>query len=85
MTAIENCYFLNGSSLLQRWPAVEAGGKKKKGHFFDAAIAGEFDENFKALAPAYRVHSAIALFKPGLVLSHDLYCTEVGGRHVERT
>jgi hypothetical protein len=41
--------------------------------FFDAAIAGEFDDNFKQLAPANKVHSTASVHMLGLAVLHDLY------------
>lgn len=76
MTDLENYRFPSGLHLLRRWQAGDAGAKQEMTHFFDAAIAGEFDENFRLLAPADRVHSTASVHMLGLALLHDLYGIE---------
>ena len=50
MTKIENYAFPTGLHLLTRWQAGDKGAKEEMTRIFDAAIAGEFDENFAILA-----------------------------------
>lgn len=76
MTQIENYAFPNGLKLLQRWQAGDPGAKEEMKDFFDAAIAGTFDDNFKILAPSNRVHSTASVHMLGLALLHDLYGIE---------
>ena len=76
MTDLENYRFPSGLHLLQRWQAGDPQAKQEMTQFFDAAIAGEFDENFKRLAPANKVHSTASVHMLGLALLHDLYGIE---------
>ena len=68
--------FPEGLKLLQSWQSGEVGAKDKMTAFFDAAIAGEFDENFKELAPSEKVHSTASVHMLGLAILHDLYGIE---------
>ena len=43
---------------------------------FDAAISGEFDENFAILAPSDRVNSTVSVHMLALAVLHDLYGIE---------
>ena len=72
MTRIEDYAFPRGLSLLRRWQAREAGAKEELARVFDAAIAGEFDANFKLLADPYRVHSTGSVHMLGLAVLFDL-------------
>ncbi len=76
MTQIENYAFPAGLKLLQRWQSGDPKAKAEMKDFFDAAIAGTFDDNFKILAPANRVHSTASVHMLGLALLHDLYGIE---------
>lgn len=76
MTDLENYRFPAGLHLLQRWQSGDADAKQEVARFFDAAIAGKFDDNFKLLAPANRVHSTASVHMLGLALLHDLYGIE---------
>ncbi|MCP5084042.1 MAG: hypothetical protein GY948_20325 [Alphaproteobacteria bacterium] len=76
MTDLETYRFPSGLHLLRRWQAEEPQAKKEMKQFFDAAIAGEFDENFKELASANKVHSTASVHMLGLALLHDLYGIE---------
>ena len=51
MTNIEDYAFPTGIHLFKRWQAGEPSAKEEMTRIFDAAIAGEFDENFAILAP----------------------------------
>ena len=73
MTKIDNYFFPYGLHLLQRWQAGDTKAKVEMTEFFDAAIAGEFDDNFKQLAPANKVHSTASVHMLGLAVLHDLY------------
>ena len=76
MTKIENYGFPVGLHMLQRWQAGDAEAKKEMTKVFDAANAGKFDENFKLLAPANKVHSTASVHMLGLAVLHDLYGIE---------
>ena len=76
MPDLENYAFPSGLHLLQRWQADEAQAKQEMARFFDAAIAGDFDDNFKILAPADKVHSTASVHMLGLAILHDLYGIE---------
>jgi hypothetical protein len=76
MKQIEYYSFPAGLHLLQRWQASDTAAKAEIAEFFDAAIAGEFDDNFKVLAPADRVHSTASVHMLGLAVLHDLYGTQ---------
>ena len=77
MIKVEDYTFPNGLHLLQRWQAGDADAKGDMTKFFDAAIAGEFDENFKQLAPANKVHSTASVHMLGLAILNDLYGIEL--------
>jgi len=76
MTDLDNYEFPVGLKLLHQWQAGDRSAKRKLTEFFDAAIAGDFDENFSILAPANRVHSTASVHMLGLALAHDLYGIE---------
>jgi len=76
MSSIEKYAFPKGLHLLQRWQAGETEAREELRAFFDAAIAGDFDDNFKVQAPADRVHSTASVHMLGLGLLHDLYGIE---------
>ncbi len=76
MTKLEDYGFPLGLHLLQRWQAEEAGAKEEMIEFFDAAIAGEFDENFKELAPTNKVHSTASVHMLALAILNDLHGIE---------
>jgi len=50
--------------------------QKKITRFIDAAIAGDFDENFSILTPPDRVHSTASVHMLELSVLHDLYGIE---------
>ena len=76
MAKIEDYAFPKGLELLQRWQAGDPAAKEEIRDFFDAAIAGKFDDNFKRRAPANQVHSTASVHMLGLALLHDLYGIE---------
>ena len=76
MSKIENYAFPNGLQLLKSWQAGDKEAKKEMTQFFDAAIEGEFDENFLNLAPPDRVNSTASVHMLALALVHDLYGIE---------
>ena len=55
MIKIEDYAFPAGLHLLTRWQTGEDVAKQEMKDVFDAAIAGEFDENFAVLASPNRV------------------------------
>ena len=76
MSSIEKYAFPKGLQLLQRWQAGNSEAQEEMRDFFDAAIDGKFDENFKLLAPTNRIHSTASVHMLGLGLLHDLYGIE---------
>ena len=62
-----------GLTLLQRWQAGEAAAKTEIKDVFDAAIAGEFDQNFSILAPTDEVHATASVHMLALAILHDIY------------
>ena len=76
MSKIENYAFPNGLQLLKSWQAGDKEAKKEMAQFFDAAIEGEFDENFLILAPPDQVNSTASVHMLALALVHDLYGIE---------
>ena len=73
MSKIENYAFPNGLQLLKSWQAGDKEAKKEMTQFFDAAIEGEFDENFLILAPPDQVNSTASVHMLALAVVHDLY------------
>ncbi|MEC9070593.1 MAG: hypothetical protein VYC02_11050 [SAR324 cluster bacterium] len=61
---------------MKSWQAGDKEAKKEMTQFFDAAIEGEFDENFLILAPPDRVNSTASVHMLALALVHDLYGIE---------
>lgn len=76
MTDLDDYCFPSGLGLLRRWQAGEPQAKQEMKAFFDAAIAGAFDENFATPPPSDRVHSTASVHMLGLALLHDLYGIE---------
>ncbi len=76
MIKIEDCAFPEGLHLLTRWQAGDEDAKQEMADIFDAAIAGDFDENFAILAPPDRVNSTASVHMLGLAVLHDLYGIE---------
>ena len=76
MSKIENYAFPTGLQLLKGWQAGDKEAKKEMTQFFDAAIEGEFDENFTILAPPDQVNSTASVHMLALALVHDLYGIE---------
>ena len=69
-----NAYsYPQGLTLLQRWQAGEAAAKTEIKDVFDAAIAGEFDQNFSILAPTDEVHATASVHMLALAILHDIY------------
>ena len=62
-----------GLHLLKSWQAGSEEAKVEIKSVFDAAIAGNFDENFSILAPADEVHSTASVHMLALAILNDLY------------
>jgi hypothetical protein len=80
---IEDYAFPKGLDLLRRWQANDGDARQEMLAVFDAAIDGEFDENFKILAPPDRVNSTASVHMRALAILHDLY--GVDGWHYYNT
>ncbi len=76
MMKIEDYAYPSGLHLLTRWQTGDADAKREMTNIFDAAIAGEFDENFTVLAPPDRVNSTASVHMLALAVLHDLYGIE---------
>ena len=76
MTRIEDYSFPAGLHLLTRWQSGDAEAKQEMTRIFDAAIAGDFDENFAVLADPERVNSTASVHMLALAVLHDLYGIE---------
>ena len=76
MIKIEDYAFPAGLHLLTRWQTGEDVAKQEMKDVFDAAIAGEFDENFAVLASPNRVNSTASVHMLALALIYDLYGVE---------
>jgi hypothetical protein len=76
MIKIEDYTFPDGLHLLTRWQAGDGDAKKEMTDIFDAAIAGDFDENFSVLAPPDRVNSTASVHMLALSVLNDLYGIE---------
>ena len=73
MIKIEDYAFPKGLHLLKRWQEGKTDAKQEMSDIFDAAIAGDFDDNFAILAPPDKVHSTASVHMLGLAVLHDLY------------
>ena len=62
MVMIENYTYPNGLKLLSSWQSGDPKGRETMKEIFDAAIQGEFDENFSILAPNDEIHSTCLLY-----------------------
>lgn len=76
MIKIEDYSCPAGLHLLSRWQAGDADAKPEMTAFFDAAIAGEFDENFAIPAPANEIHATASVHMLALAVLFDLYGIE---------
>ena len=76
MMKIEDYAYPSGLHLLTRWQTGDADAKREMTNILDAAIAGEFDENFTVLAPPDRVNSTASVHMLALAVLHDLYGIE---------
>lgn len=76
MARIQDYPFPLGLRLLTRWQAGDVDARKELREVFDAAISGEFDENFSVRAPSNRVHSTASVHMLVLALLNDLYGIE---------
>jgi len=70
---IQNFSFPDGLHLLKRWQGGDADAKQQMKEIFDAAIAGEFDENFAILASPERIHTTASVHMLALAVLHDIY------------
>jgi hypothetical protein len=55
---------------LSRWQSGDLGAKKEMVEVFDAAISGEFDDNFSVLVPANEIHATASVENGGAILGH---------------
>ena len=70
---IENYTYPNGLKLLSSWQSGDPKGRETMKEIFDAAIQGDFDENFSLLAPNDEIHSTASVHMLALSILHDLY------------
>ena len=76
MTKIEDYAFPKGLDLLRRWQSEDQDAKAEMKKVFDAAIAGEFDENFAVKADPDHVNSVASVHMLALAVLNDLYGIE---------
>ncbi|SLN58615.1 Uroporphyrinogen decarboxylase (URO-D) [Roseovarius albus] len=76
MTDLKDYPFPSGLHLLQRWQAGDQSAKEELTRVFDAAIAGNLDENFKLQPSPDRVHSTASVHMLTLSALNDLYGIE---------
>ena len=70
---IENYAYPDGLKLLSSWQLGDPKGRKTMKEIFDAALQGEFDQNFSLLAPNDEIHSTASVHMLALSVLHDLY------------
>ena len=73
MVMIENYAYPDGLKLLSSWQLGDPKGRETMKEIFDAALRGEFDENFSLLAPNDEIHSTASVHMLALSVLHDLY------------
>ena len=73
MVMIENYAYPNGLKLLSSWQSGDPKSRETMKEIFDAAIQGEFDQNFSVLAPNDEIHSTASVHMLALSVLHDLY------------
>ena len=61
MVTIEDYSYPNGLQLLSSWQSGDLKGREAMRKIFDAALLGEFDENFSTLAPNDEIHSTASV------------------------
>ena len=76
MNKIEDYSYPKGLGILKQWQAGDQSAKEELTRIFDAAIAGDFDENFAILAAPDRVNSTASVHMLALALVFDLYGIE---------
>lgn len=76
MIKIEDYNFPKGLHLLKKWQTGDVSAKKEMTRIFDAAISGNFDENFAILARPDRINSTASVHMLALAIAHDLYGVE---------
>ena len=76
MIRIEDYAYPTGLHLLSRWQSGDLDAKRDMINIFDAAIAGDFDDNFSVLAPANEIHATASVHMLALAVLHDLYGIE---------
>ena len=73
MVMIEDYSYPNGLQLLSSWQSGDAKSRETMQGIFDAALLGEFDENFSILAPSDEIHSTASVHMLALSILNDLY------------
>ena len=76
MIRIEDYTYPSGLHLLSRWQSGYEDAKREMIEIFDAAIAGDFDDNFAVLAPANEIHATASVHMLALAVLNDLYGIE---------
>ena len=76
MIKIEDYNYPKGLHLLMRWQSGDQSAKTEMVRIFDAAINGNFDENFTILTDPNRVHSTASVHMLALAIAFDLYGIE---------
>ncbi len=76
MIKIENYPYPSGLHLLTRWQAGDTVARNELKDVFDAAIDGDFDENFRIMAPPNEIHATASVHMLALAILFDLYGIE---------
>ena len=69
---LKNYGYPDGLALLTRWQRGDFEARLELKTIFDAAICGEFDQNFSFL-PVDEVHSTASVHMLALAILYDLY------------
>lgn len=73
---IDELIFPAGLHLLSNWRSGDPAAKTRLKHIFDAAIAGEYDDQFAIPAPVDHVHISGSVHMLTLTILHELYGVE---------
>ena len=73
MSTTKDYSFPSGLRILQRWQNGEEKAKDELKSIFDAAISGDFDEDFKIMVPSNEIHATASVHMLALSILFDLY------------
>ncbi|MDG2406947.1 MAG: hypothetical protein P8M25_19035 [Paracoccaceae bacterium] len=73
MIRIEDYEYPSGLHLLSRWQSGDVNAKREMHQIFDAAIEGDFDDNFAVLAPTNEIHATASVHMLAMAVLNDLH------------